>query len=161
MVEPLHNKRFLIHNLLVQKHEGATFQGLLEALSLKELRILCKHEDLVDRVSEITKMSDQELLEVVKEDYQLEPANCATGDVWLGVENLEDRIPEDFVTRHSGWYLSLKDGEFNVWAKHFLMQEVRINIWIRYLEHKKKNPGKQRKAISDYEGLATGYGNYL
>ena len=38
-------------------------------------------------------------------------------------------------------------GEFEVWARHFLAQEVRINIWIRYMEHKKKNLVRQEDPV--------------
>jgi hypothetical protein len=131
-----------------------TFQNLLEGLSLKELRILRRYPDLSARVGEIARMTTPELIEALSEDYKLNPIDCHGGDVWITTRKLEDSVPDWFATEHTGWMVSLTDGEFDAWAQHFLMQEVRINIWIRYMEYKKKNPTKQGNS-------SPGHGNYL
>lgn len=134
------NKRWLIQNLGIQATAGSGFQILLDGLSLRELAVLRKHEDLVDRVKEITKMNEAALISTLQEDYDLEVQNLHSGDVWVGTNLIEDNIPDWFESTHCGWYLDLREGEFHKWARELLMQEVRVNIWMRYLEHKKKNP---------------------
>lgn len=135
-------KRWLIQSIGVQKSGGNIFQSLLDGLSVKELAILRKHDDLLNRTLVISKMTEAMLLETVKEDYDLNAEEWQTGDVWISTEQIEDQIPDWFKSQHCGWYLSFEQGEFDVWARTFLMQEVRINIWMRYLEHKKKSPPK-------------------
>ncbi len=136
-------KRWLVQRIGVAKSGGNIFQSLLDGLSLRELVVLREHDDLMERASEIAKMSETTLLETIERDYDLEPQTWQTGEVWVGTEQIEDRIPSWFKSQHCGWYLSFSDGEFDVWARNFLMQEVRINIWIRYLEDQKKNPPKR------------------
>ncbi len=137
------DKRVLVQTIGVTKSGGAIFQGLLDGLSVKELKIILRHDDLMSRLLKISKMSDEELLETIQEDYNLLVTDLCEGSLWVATEPLENNIPKWFDSTHCGWYLETEKGEFGVWARHFLAQEVRINIWIRYMEHKKKNLVKQ------------------
>lgn len=129
-----YNKRLLALNMSQGNKE---FQTLLNLLSTKEILILRKHDELMDKVHEISKMGVQTVLEKLQTEYALDIDHHVNGDVWIGTEQLEDGIPDWFESSHCGWFKSL-DKEFMVWARTFLMQEVRINIWIQYLEHEKE-----------------------
>jgi hypothetical protein len=142
------NKRAIVFNMAQQ---NSAFQKLLEGLSVKELEILRRYPELIDRVREIAKMTEVQALAVLKEDYRLEVDGHMNGDVWIATEKLEDAIPDWFHSDHCGWFKTVRDGELLEFAKSLMMQEVRINVWIKYLEHK-KNPKM------DYPG---GYGMYL
>ncbi len=115
------------------------FQDLLDGLSTKEIITLRKHKDLIDRVYEIVRMEEPAILRELQEEHLLDLDLYQNGDVWIGTEQLEGSIPAWFETSHCGWFMNREGGEFVGWAKQFLMQEVRINIWIRYLEDL-KNP---------------------
>lgn len=146
------SKRLLIQTLSLGKRGGSVFQVLLDGLSAKELRILRKHEDLSDRVLIISKTPYTTLLNTIKESYGLLVENYHSGGVWISTELLQDSIPDWHKSTHSGWYLTANQGEFEVWARHFLMQEVRINIWLRYVEHK-KNSDRREASPRCYPGM--------
>ncbi len=139
-----HNKKAIALNM---SEGNAVFQGLLNGLAAEELGILRKNPELRDRVREITKMTTVQLEAELREEYNLEIDQYNSQDVWISTEKLDDAIPDWFTTSHCGWYTDSRNGEFMVWARDFLMQEVRINLWIRDMEDK-KNP----KPIS-YHGL--------
>lgn len=143
---PYHNKRAMAFNM---SRGDKGFQNLLDGLSAKEVIILRKHSDLIDQVRDIVKMTSIQLQAELREEYNLEIDQYHSNDVWVSTEKLEDAIPDWFTTSHCGWFKNSRDGEFEDWARNFLMQEVRMNIWIRYLEHK-KNPKP-----------TPGYGMYL
>lgn len=129
-----HNKRVLAFNM---SGGSQTFQDLLEGLSTREIIVLRKHTELIDRVREIANMNEPLILQELTEEYKLDVDLYQNGDIWIGTEQLEDSIPDWFETSHCGWFMNREEGEFLEWAKQFLMQEVRINIWTKYLEHQK------------------------
>jgi hypothetical protein len=134
---PYANKRAMVYNM---GHGDNGYQTLLDGMSTKEILILKKHPDLIDKVKDITKMTLLQLLAELKDEFNLEVDQYNSNDQWISTENLEDAIPEWFTTNHCGWFKDSRDDEFLDWARNFLMQEVRINIWLRYLEHKKDHP---------------------
>ena len=115
-------------------------QDLLKTLTSKELKILRNYEDLGDRVLAISKMDSQELIDELRDVHDLDIEFHGAFDIWISTEHVEDALPEWFSSEHYGWFRSQKEDEFLKWAKNFLLQEVRINIWIRYMEYKKDNP---------------------
>jgi hypothetical protein len=132
---PYMNKRAVAFNM--SKGPGdLIFQGLLDGLSSEELVFLQKNSDLIKRVRAIAEMSVIEILREFREEYDLDVEQQGDGDFWVSTEKLEDAIPDWFPSDHVGWFK--KPGDFQEWAQKFLMQDVRINIWVRYLEHKKK-----------------------
>jgi len=133
---PYHNKRALAFNM---SQGDRTFQDLLDGLSTKEILIMRKHPELLGRVQEICKMTDVQIIAELEDEYDLEIDQYNSENKWVCTEKLEDAIPDWFSTSHCGWFKDARNGEFEEWARDFLMQEVRINIWIKYLEHK-KNP---------------------
>lgn len=128
-------------------------QDLLDTLTNKELRILRKHADLRARVLHISKMDTLQIFEELKDVFDLDIEFFNNHDVWISTERVEDAIPEWFDSHHYGWFRSQTSGEFSEWAKNFLLQEVKINIWVRYMEHK-KNEELVWDSMSGYAGYA-------
>ncbi len=128
------NRHAMVHNMVGGDSE---YQALLNGLSTREIRILRGHPDLVDTVQGIIKMTSVQLLAELKE-YKLEVDQYPTQDMWISLENLEECIPDWFSTNHYGWFVGSGDN-FQEWARNFLMQEVRINIWVRYLMDRKED----------------------
>jgi len=131
-----HNKKAIALNM---SEGNAVFQGLLNGLAAEEIIILRKHPDLRDSVREITKMTTVQLQAELQGEYNLEIDQYSSQDVWISTEKLDDAIPDWFETCHCGWWVPSQGEGFMQWARDFLMQEVRINIWIRDMEDK-KNP---------------------
>lgn len=130
----------------LNSHEAgpSIMEYLLKDLPFLELNILRENEDLIDRTRKISKMNENELLDRIREDHHLIAENYNTGDIFIAVDKVLENMPEWVdLSSHLGWFLRLNDGEFAVWARKFLMQEVRINLWIRLMEQKKKKPKKQ------------------
>lgn len=132
--------------------DSKVFNDLLDPLTAKELKILKKNEDLIARVTEICKLSKMAMFKHIKTDYDFEISNCSNGDIWVDASDVTDKLVPDWIKpgqlSHSGWYLSFAgvENEFMPWARNLLLQEVRVNMWLRYMEHKldmatsKKNP---------------------
>ena len=142
---PQINKKAMVFNMSQRDSE---YEKLLSTLSTKELGILQKHDDLIEKVKGITKMTQIQLLQELEDEYDLEVDQYNIENMWLSTEKLEDAIPDWFSTSHCGWFKDVRDGEFTDWAREFLMQEVRINIWIRYQEYKKDH--KENPSIGMY-----------
>lgn len=133
--------------------DSEVFNDLLDTLSVKELKILKRQEDLIERVVEICKMTKIVLLKTIREDYGFDVQNCNNGDIWIDASEDVANLTPEWIKKgqlpYSGWYLTFNgdDNEFMPWARNMLLQEVRINGWTRYMEHKldvaatgKKNP---------------------
>lgn len=159
MIPPqvMDNKTIRVNNLMVGQQGNAAFKRLTSSLSTKELKILRKHPDLIERVSAISKMNVRELEAELKEEFSLEVEPSSNGDCWISTDALDPYVPEWAKTGHCGWYMGFDDtsllgADFEDWAQNFLLQEVRMNIWLRYMEHKKS--GKSGGGI-------LGWGMYL
>lgn len=116
------------------------FQKMLGSLSNREIKILQKHPDLCTRIREIIKMNIAHLIRELKENFDLHIRQAGKQGIFIDIDKLEDRLPDWYQGGHTGWVKSLQSGEFKEWAREFLLQEVRINIWTRYIEHKKNSP---------------------
>lgn len=144
---------------------GKVFRELLDGISTKELRILHKNQDLIDRVKEISNMTREQLVAAVKDGYGLEVTDCMNGDLWVGTDDLEKVTPAWTKGKlpYGGWYLTFQqqDNDFDPWARYFLMQEVRTYIWSRYMEKKLGEKVSQKQYGPQIEDLAGHYGLYL
>lgn len=127
-------KEILVANM---SHDSTAFQDLVKGLSIKELNILRKHSDLLARVRRLSQLNTVQLMAELQEEYDLEIDSYPNGNHFVGSEKLDAAVPSWVQSSPSRWFQDLS--EFDTWAQEFLMQEVRINIWIRYCEHK-KNP---------------------
>jgi hypothetical protein len=131
-------KNTYVNSLFIQHGCDKETRDLLCKLPLKELDILVKHTDILGRVKNIAKMSYFHLEHLVTSQYGLKVDAWGSGDYYLGVTGIDDRAPSWWHSDHVGWIFHLGDTpQFTAWARDFLMQEVRINIWMRYLEYKR------------------------
>jgi hypothetical protein len=175
--ESIMNKKVWINYMLGHNKPGLDskmFSGLLDTLGVKELRILKKHDDLIERVVEICKFTKMGLLKTIRNDYKFEIQNCQNGDVWIeGGESVEKLTPS-WISKgqlpYAGWYLTFngENDSFSPWARRILLQEVRINLWLRYMEHKIEIASiKPEKTKNPFEpatqvyGPGSAYGNYV
>ena len=153
------NKGLWLNNLMIGQNGNEVFRRLIEDLSGKELRILRRNQDLIERVTEISRMSVSRMLDTLKEDYSLEIHDCDTGEIWVDASDVNKEFsPEWTKSEHSGWFLEFdarfERGEhFDVWATRFLMKEVRINIWLRYMEYKKLIRGRADPHWEQFGGI--------
>lgn len=138
------------------------FIEMLVPLSAKELVALRKNPELIQRVKAIAIMPKESLLVEIKENFGFEIDMCLNGDIWIDTRHLEDLYPS-WVTRSKrlpfgGWYLSYdsEDNSFERWARGFLTQDVRTELWERYLEdklEKMKNVNKKSDSSDDIVGM--------
>ncbi len=128
-----------------------------ETLSMREIRIIMKHEDLVDRVKEIFKYTKAEMLDELRKSRGLE-IECHEENVWIETEEL-DKITPEWInytygtssipgeSKHvkltwPGFYMTFEEekagepSEFTLWARETLLLEVRERLWARYIEYK-------------------------
>ena len=172
------NKKIWINYMLKSNEPGLDskmFSGLLDTLGVKELRILKKNEDLIDRVMEICKFTKMGLLKTIRNDYKFEIQNCQNGDVWLEAGDSVEELTPSWIRKgqlpYAGWYLTFNgdNDTFSPWARSMLLQEVRVNLWVRYMEHKIKvasiKPEKIKNPFESEKQPAIGsggaYGNYI
>ncbi len=119
-------------------HKDGGYRELLDGFSGQELRVLRENPDLVSRVKEIAKMSVTQVLTELREEYSLEVDQYEEGSRWINTEKLDGAIPEWFYSDSWGEHVSAREGEFMGWSRNFLVQDVRINIWVRYLQQEKR-----------------------
>ena len=119
------------------------FSAILDEASVDELQILRKNEDLMARVQEISRMDKKALSKCIREEHNFSIDDCNNGDIWIDASTAAERFLPSWVggsqLPYCGWYLEFEKGEendFTTWARNLLFQEVRVNIWIRYMEHK-------------------------
>jgi hypothetical protein len=142
--QPLVSKAAIAYSLSIGSGRAReSCERLFCSLTLREIGVLRRNKELVEEVQDIAKMTTAELIIELANNYDLEIERLVPGQVigesyWIGIEQLEDAIPEWFSTTHDGWHKFDKDEDFSNWAKDFLLQEVRINMWIRLLEQRKK-----------------------
>lgn len=129
-------------------------EELLACFSMKELQILFKHEDLIAKVDSIAGMSDEQLVRAVKEEYgaEFERFHSEEATFFVGFDKPLEALHEKYPTIPLGIYLSLATGELQAWARKLLLHEVRINLWMRYIEHKAKS-AKETRTVE--------YGQYI
>lgn len=133
---PYANRGAIIRNMAARHSYDSEIQRLLHHLNAKELQILQKNLDLVDRVSEVSKLDAKDLSEILTIDYDLE-VEAYTGSIWVSCTDIAKRVPENLANAHTGWWFG-EEPEFIAWARDFLMQDIRINIMLRYIEHKRR-----------------------
>jgi len=126
--------------LLIAQISGSKLtQGakdLLGKLSLKELRSLFKNQDLVPKIQEIANLQLFQALDRLRNDHLLDINDCAGAGYYFGID---DKLGK----RHSNWLLDACNGYWSgddestlEAARSILLLEVRVNLWLRYLEYK-------------------------
>lgn len=144
---------------LVTKYGGSQdMRSMLQAFTDKEINMLARYPDLTDEVYRIAIASMADLEDILREDYGLEPVLWEGGDVLVGVSSeLDKKVPSWMKSSHSGWVLSAENGEFRAWAQHFFLQEVKVNLWSRYLTHKRT----VNKKVPVVEDIYRDHGGYV
>ena len=135
-------------------------ETLLQGFSKKELVVLAKHPDFMTRIREIAQMHIGDVMTELRTSFGLDIEMFSEGGVCISSEGLADAIPEWFSTYHCGWYKDTAGGEFLTWARQFIAQEVRINVWIEYLKHKEEIAKAARNSLDEAE-LGEYYGTYV
>lgn len=122
------------------------FQSLLNMLNHAEIRMLREHEDLIERVREIANYKTSALLQALQEDFDMK-VTYAMGVSYLDADEVLKRVPDWADNDHCGWDFDPIGGQYNYWARGFLMQEVQVNLWIRFFEEQKKRSQKEAKKV--------------
>ncbi len=126
---------------------------LLQILPAQELAVIKTNTDLLERIQEIAEIDVVEMLQILQSDFSLDVKPFSNGEMWLGTDNLDDAVPDWFYTQHIGWYLDAAD--LLKFGQDFLMGEVRMNIYLRYLEQQAEKVAKEAAASS------RGVGQYI
>lgn len=147
------NRTAVIRNMSARHGYSSELQKLMEDFSNRDLKILQKHPDLIDRLHAVAKMEANEITVTLEEDYGLTLDGYEGNSCWIGTQDLEERIPGWIKTTHVGWAVDGMES-FMDFARKFLANEVRMNLAMRYVEYKRKNPGP--KIIH-----GAGFGMYL
>lgn len=144
---------------MVTKYGGSKdMRSMLQAFTDKEIDILAKHSDLTDEIYKIAIASAADLEDILRENYDLEPVLWDGGDVLIGLSSeLEKKVPPWMKSNHAGWVVGAENGEFRAWAQHFFLQEVKINLWARYLTHK-RTATKKAPVVED---IYRDFGGYV
>ena len=142
-------------NKLSEKFKTHTAtKSLLAELSDKELDMLSDNPDLVEKIHSICVIDYNNAIIILEEDYDLTIEPYRDGGCWIGVENLEPDTPSWFNSMHVGWSVN-GTLELLDFFRRFILQEIRINLWIRYMQNLNKKK-EEKKQLGAY-----GYGLYL
>ncbi|MBD3260782.1 MAG: hypothetical protein GF334_03760 [Candidatus Altiarchaeales archaeon] len=158
----------IINHLAVSSKcaESGIFRILLEAMTAQELQTLKDDEELVTEVTTIAEMSEKDILSYLENNFNFEPVATATGQIWLGTEEIKEYIPDwlDEACNKKypmyGWYMPRE--RLKAWARKFMLQEVRVCLWEKIfqdLSEKKIQAERNKQATAD-----TGYlwgGDYV
>ena len=127
---------------MAKNYEGGPLicRLLRENFSTNELKILKKHPDLIQRISNISQLKTGPLKMYLENNYGLEIGEFAAPDsddtdFFIGIEGLQERMPTFDKVKRGGWYVAEKD--FVFWAQSFIMSQIRMNVIIRYIEYKR------------------------
>lgn len=160
---PVYRPAF-INNMSIRHGLTKESRDLLQKLSSKELEILLHHDDLLDRIKEIAKMPKEELDQALRTNYKLKVDSWWAGDVLICASEEASKPPSWWQDLHIGWVFDANDtDELCAWARDFLLQEVKINLWMRYIEHKKSKQKAKPPEVdpADILAAAAGYQMYL
>jgi len=109
---------------------------LLQGLPAHELVVLQKNEDLLGRVQEFAEINVCQITQILQSDFGLDVKLFNNGEMWIDTDNLEDAVPSWFRTEHIGWYLKTED--LLKFGQGLLLDELRMNIYLRYLESRRR-----------------------
>jgi hypothetical protein len=135
--------------------DSAGFREMVNTLSTKELTILRKNEDLIERMRTICKYSLNQMMTHLSEHYGIKISYTTDDlDAWIYVDDdIQDLDPEWVIRKprrtkgktsfpYAGWYLS--EEEMLDWGRDLVLQEVRVNLFLRYFirkEERTQTPG--------------------
>lgn len=145
------NRAGLIRNMMSQYSYNSVLFKLLGGLGSKELLILQNNPDLIDRLYITSKINLTTAKITLEENFSLimEQFNDSG---WVNTEKIVNNKPDWSKSLHGGWYIEDKTDLIDL-ARDLLVQEIRTNLWMRWIIHQKES---KTSINSD-----TGYGNYL
>jgi len=154
------NKGVIVANLAIHYRAGTPFRKLIADLTLTELRILTKNEDLGQRIKDISYMEADDLREHMIKHWGLEVESCQTEDWWVDIEPVRKKLPAWSRATIEGRYIHGED--FVEWGRKWLLEEVRVNLSIRYIqdlrEKEKLKKEKEQQEIEDAFCQGWGWG---
>jgi hypothetical protein len=128
----------LIGNITREKGSTPHLKMLLESLSTKEIYIARQNPDLLTEIDKIAKSPILELVDRIRGEFEVDIMDI-DGAVWVDVKPIKHRVPEKYANSHFGWWFDKEENaEFEEWLRCFFLQEIRVNIWARYIAHKKE-----------------------
>jgi hypothetical protein len=157
----LANKGVIVANLAVTNGGGNGFRHLISHLSLRELHTLRQNKDLIERIKKITKMDAEDLREYMVKNWGLTVESCQNQDWWVDIESIRKTCPKWARAVVEGHYIDSTD--FIKWGCERLMEEVRVNLNIRYIqelraEAKRKEEETRRLQEEQFEAaMGCGY----
>ncbi len=148
-----------IANLKFMSRKGAAFnlsagdpvvEELILNLNMQHIRSLGKNPDILSQIQDICVLDKAMLISELESTYLLDIEPMDTGEYWIGVGECGAAVPDwfDEVNGHYGWLI--KDEDLVDWARDFLMQNVCINLNIRYLLHKEEEKKKRHVGAGSY-----------
>ena len=155
------DKESLVRNIAARHGYSFNLQKLLRDLTKSELKTLQNNPDLVDKVVDISKREENALIEILEEEFDLDIEDCATTGKWIGIDQIEKSKPNWGPDHHIGWAAGGHE-EFLEFARNFMLQEVRINLCVRYITEVKESAKKKDQELATKRAnLGPGYGLYL
>jgi len=149
-----YNRGIIVSNIAITHGAGNDFRKLINCLSIEELKILKLDEGLIKRAKDILKLDAEGLREHMVKKWGMLVEECQNNDWWFDIEGVREKCPIWTRAQIEGHYIEGSD--FVKWAQQWLMQEVRVNINIKYIEElraaakQKKEKEQQRELELEY-----------
>ncbi len=135
-------KRVLASNIAITNEAGDPFQKLLKPLGVRELNVLKKDPELIQRIKDVVKLDADDIREYMLASWGLRVESCQDDDWWADIEDIRDKLPEWTRAVVEGSYIPGEN--FLDWGRSLLMEEVRVNINIRRIEELKVKLKEER-----------------
>ena len=154
------NRGIIVANIAITHGADSDFRELINCLTLEELKILKLDEDLIQRVKDVLKLSAEDLREYMVRTWGLLVEECQNNDWWFDIEGVRERCPKWSRATIEGHYVDGDD--FVNWARMWIMQEIRVNINIKYIKElraaAKEKKEKERRDLEEQYSEAQKYG---
>lgn len=154
-----YNKTIIMSNIAITHGGGGDFRDLIKHFNLKELNVLKQDEELIERVSDISKLGAEDIQEYMLKEWGLVAESCQNDDWWVDIDGMRDRIPKWARAVIEGTYVSGDD--FVDWGRARLMEEVRVNVNIKIIEELREvQKKKAQEELERQYSEACMYGAY-
>ncbi|KKL98057.1 hypothetical protein LCGC14_1828240 [marine sediment metagenome] len=154
------NKGVIAANIAITHGASNDFRKLIDCLSVEELKILKQDEDLIQQVENVLELDAEGLREHMVKTWGLLVEECQDNDWWFDIEEVRKRCPKWSRAVIEGHYV--EGGNFVTWARQWLMQEIRVNINIKYIKELrdavKEKKEKERRELEKEHSAAVKYG---
>jgi len=155
-----YNRGIIVSNIAITHGAGNDFRKLIDCLTIDELKIMKLDEDLIQRTKDILTLDAEDLREYMVKAWGLTVEECQNNDWWFDVEGIREKCPIWSRAQIEGHYIDGPD--FIKWAQQWLMQEIRVNINIKYIEElraaAKQKKEKEQRDLEEQYSEAQKYG---